>query len=63
MYQAFVSGEFGVHVDVAEGRYNGVWTDLALEQTYKEGKTSLFKEIMKSGATRDKYIKSLSFFT
>ena len=53
VYQAFLSGEFSVHV--AEGRFNGIWTDLALEQTYnKEGKTSLFKGITKSGATRDK---------
>lgn len=37
---------------------------MALEQTYnKEGKTSLFKGITKSGATRDKYIKSLLFLT
>ena len=57
-----MSGEFSVHV--AEGRFNGVWTNLALEHTYnKEGKTSLFKRIPKSGATRDKYIKSLPFLT
>ena len=62
VHQAFEEGNFRVHA--TEGGFNGVWTDLALEQTYnKEGRTSLFKGITQDEATREKYIKTLPFLT
>ena len=58
----FESGEFSVHQ--TSGDFNGVWTDLALEQTYnKEGKASLFKGITQAESAREKYIKTLPFLT
>ena len=42
VHKEFEAGNFAVHQ--TEGALNGLWADLALEQTYnKEGKTSLFK--------------------
>lgn len=62
VHQEFMAGNFNVHV--TEGCFNGVWTDLALEQTYnKEGKTLLFKGITQDDATREKYVKTLPFLT
>ena len=62
VHEKFESGEFNVH-QIA-GDFNGVWTDLALEQTYnKEGKTSLFKGIIQAESAREKYIKTLPFMT
>lgn len=58
----FEAGNFTVYQ--TEGIFNGVWTDLALEQTYnKEGKTSLFKGITHAEAAQEKYIKALPFLT
>ncbi|KAG1672871.1 hypothetical protein GQR58_015794 [Nymphon striatum] len=56
------AGKFTVHQTA--GDFNGVWTDLALEQTYnREGKTSLFKGIKQLESAREKYIKALPFIT
>ena len=56
VYNNFIRGRFTVHR--TEGRFNGTWTDMALEQTYnKEGKTSLGKEISQNPGAREKYIK------
>lgn len=55
-----MKGNFNVHV--LTGKYNGVWTDLALEQTYnKVGKTTLFKGLTQNAATREKYIAAMPF--
>lgn len=44
--------------------FNGVWIDLALEQTYnKEGKTSLFRGITLVESAQEKYIKTLPYMT
>lgn len=62
VHKEFESGNFAVRQ--TSGSFNGVWTDLALEQTYnKEGKTSLFKGITQSETAREKYIKTLPFMT
>ncbi|KAG1713897.1 Protein O-mannose kinase [Nymphon striatum] len=62
MHEEFAAGKFTVHQTA--GNFNGVWTDLALEQTYnREGKTSLFKGITQLESAREKYIKALPFMT
>ena len=62
VYNNFIRGRFTVHR--TEGRFNGVWTDMALEQTYnKEGKTSLVKGISQNPGAREKYIKSAPFLS
>lgn len=58
----FIKGHFTVHR--VGGKFNGVWTDMALEQTYNsEGKTSLFKGISQAPASREKYVKAAPFMT
>lgn len=58
----FMKGHFTVHC--VGGKFNGVWTDMALEQTYNsEGKTSLFKGISQAPASREKYVKAAPFMT
>ena len=58
----FMKGYFTVHR--VGGKFNGVWTDMALEQTYNsEGKTSLFKGISQAPASREKYVKAAPFMT
>ena len=32
IHKAFMNGQFTIHQ--SEGRFNGVWTDMALEETY-----------------------------
>lgn len=60
VYEAFLKGNFTVH-HIA-GFHNGVWTDMAIEQSYnKEGKTTLFKGIVQNQRTRDKYIKTVPY--
>ena len=55
---AFNLGHFTVHV--ASRKFSGVWTDIALEQTYnKEAKTQLFKGITQQQAAREKYLMAL----
>ncbi|KAJ8321079.1 hypothetical protein KUTeg_002666 [Tegillarca granosa] len=62
VYENFIIRNFNVHR--TNGKFNGIWTDLALEQTYnKEGKTTLFKGISQQPASRDKYIKTVPFLT
>ncbi|KAG1701647.1 hypothetical protein GQR58_004678 [Nymphon striatum] len=62
VHEKFAAGKFTVHQTA--GDFNGVWTDLALEQTYnREGKTSLFKGITQLESAREKYIKALLFMT
>ena len=62
VYDNFTRGNFTVHR--TQGRFNGTWTDMALEQTYnKEGKTSLLKRITQTPATREKYVKTAPFLT
>ena len=58
IYNDFNRGRFAVHR--TEGRFNGIWTDMALEHPYnKEGKTSFVKGISQNPGARDKYIKSV----
>ncbi len=58
----FLQGQFTVHQ--TEGRFNGVWSDLALEQTYnKEGKTSLLKGVSQKPMARDKYVHTTPYMT
>lgn len=62
VYENFMEGHLTVHR--RQGKFNGVWTDMALEQTYNnEGKTSLFKRITLVPAAREKYIKTVPFLT
>ena len=47
-----------------EGKCNGVWTDMALEQTFsKDAKRKLFSGITKSKAAIAKYLKALPVIT
>lgn len=56
--EAFRNGNFSVHQ--LSGAFNGVWTDMALEQTYnKDAKTHLFHGIAGSQSAMDKYLKAL----
>ena len=62
VYQQFTQGKFGVHCTA--GKFNAVWTDMALEQTYNcEGKTVLFYGTTQQQAAMDKYIKALPVLT
>ncbi|KAG1669339.1 Zinc finger protein 696 [Nymphon striatum] len=62
VHEEFAAGKFTAHQTA--GDFNGVWIDLALEQTYnREGKTSLFKGITQLESAREKYIKALPFMT
>ena len=47
-----------------EGKFNGVWADMALEQTFnKDAKTKLFSGITKNKAAVAKYLKPLPVIT
>jgi hypothetical protein len=60
--EEFLKGNFTIHHTC--GKFNCVWTDLALEQTYnKEGKTCLLIGITLNPTAREKYIKSAPFMT
>ena len=62
VFQKFEEGKFTVH-QIA-GPFNGVWTDLALEQTYnREGNPSLLKGISQSNEARNKYIQTVPVMT
>lgn len=53
--QAFKSGKFTVKEN--PGRFNGVWSDMGLEQTYNyEAKTNLFHGITQNTAPVAKYL-------
>jgi len=46
IYKAFKAEQFTVHQ--TEGRFNGVWTDMALEKTFnRDAKTKLFRTLQK----------------
>ena len=58
----FQMGNFAVRRK--EGKLNGVWTDMALEQTFnKDAKTKLFSGITKNKAAVAKYLKALPVIT
>ena len=60
VHEAFLGGKFTIHR--THENFNGVWSDLALEQTFnKEGKTSLLKGITHNPTATDKYIKSAPY--
>ena len=62
VHEQFVMGNFTVHR--TSGKFNGVWADLALEQTYnREGKTSLLKGITMNPTATEKYVKSAPLMT
>ena len=62
VYTAFMNGKFCVHRTA--GSFNGIWVDLAHEQTYnRDGKTSLMKGTSQNPAARDKYLKTAPFLT
>lgn len=55
VYDEFKKGKFAVRVQT--GNFNGMWTDLALEQTFnKEAKTHLFKGITMNPDCLNKYL-------
>jgi len=58
----FQCGRFKVRVTA--GKFNAVWTDMALEQTYnREAKTQLFKGITQEESTREKYLRAIPALT
>jgi len=58
----FETGKFTVRQK--RGKYNGVWTDMALEQTYnKDAKTKLFSGVSQTQAMISKYLKALPELT
>ena len=60
IHNEFMQGHFSVHR--TPGSFNGIWTDLAIEQTYNgEGKISILKGISQSLAAPEKYIKQLIY--
>jgi len=59
---AFNNGQFTVRQ--TEGRFNGVWTDMALEKTYNhDAKTKLFTGISQQPAAMEKYLRALPVLT
>ena len=62
VYEAFKKGNFTVHQ--TKGNFNGVWSDMALEQTYNcDAKTQLFTGISQHPQTIEKYLKALPVMT
>lgn len=60
--EGFKSGKFTVRQ--LPGCFNGVWSDMALEQTYNcEAKNHLFQGITQQPQTIDKYLKALPVMT
>ena len=60
--EEFRRGNFTVRK--RSGKYNGVWTDMALEQSYnKDAKTKLFSGISQQQAVITKYLKALPELT
>ena len=59
---AFEDGKFTVHRK--KGKFNGVWPDMALEQSYnKDAKTNLFHGISNKSSTMSKYVYALPSLT
>ncbi|KAJ8366433.1 hypothetical protein AAFF_G00355510 [Aldrovandia affinis] len=62
IHREFKDGKFTVHQ--TEGRFNGVWTDMALEKTYnRDAKTKLFTGISQQPAAMEKYLRALPVLT
>ncbi|KAJ8416954.1 hypothetical protein AAFF_G00328320 [Aldrovandia affinis] len=62
IHREFKDGKFTVHQ--TEGRFNGVWTDMALEKTYnRDAKTKLFTGISQQPAAMGKYLRALPVLT
>ena len=60
VHTEFINGNFCVHRTT--GTFNGIWVDLAHEQTYnRDGKTSLMNGISQNPAAREKYLKTAPF--
>lgn len=60
--QAFKGGLFTVRQ--TSGKFNGVWSDMALEQTYnRDAKTQLFHGISQQPAAMEKYLRALPKLT
>ena len=58
----FEKGNFAVRKQ--PGKFNGVWSDMALEQTFnKDAKTKLFQGIAQRPETISKYLKALPSMT
>ena len=57
----FMNGNFCVHC--TPGSFNGVWTDLAHEQTYNRDGKTLMKGTTQNPVARQKYFKSAPFLT
>ena len=62
VHEQFMAGHFGVRR--VSGKFNAVWTDMALEQSYnRDAKAVLFHGINQKHATMDKYLKVLPVLT
>ena len=62
IYAQFKSGNFTVHRK--GGSFNGIWTDMALEQTFnREGKTTLLTGITQGASAREKYLLAAPLVT
>lgn len=63
VHKAFKDGKFTVRIN--PGKFNGVWSDVALEQTYNcEAKTNLFHGISQNtAAMMEKYLCALPMMT
>ena len=60
VHTEFINGNFCVHRTT--GTFNGIWVDLAHEQTYnRDGKTSLMKGTSQNPAARENYLKTAPF--
>ena len=60
VHTEFINGNFCVHRTT--GTFNGIWVDLAHEQTYnRDGKTSLMKGTSQNPAAQEKYLKTAPF--
>ena len=62
VHKQFMAGYFAVRR--VFGKFNAVWTDIALEQPYnRDAKTVLLHEITQKQATVDRYLKVLPVLT
>jgi hypothetical protein len=62
VYDQFLKGNFAVRR--MPGIFNGIWTDLALEQTqYRDAKTKGLKGITTKPKVQEKYIKAVPSLT
>ena len=62
IHEEFMHGQFAVHC--TPGFFNGIRTDLTIEQTYtRDGKISILKGLSQSPAACEKYIKTAPLLT